>query len=174
LFISKLPFYYVFTLSTQNHPPTCGGMKMFKLNRNEKTNNFIFAAGYLIFFASLYLGLPQTVETWISLIFAYLGATIYGFISKNPIKSYLFGFLVWPSIIVLVSIYSFITSSVTLFQYISANEFIWYLSFSVIGGVPGYFAAQRNSDKLKTAFHILFIVFFITLHFSLSLSMRVW
>ena len=145
-------------------PLFIGVLKMFKLNRTEKTNNILFIAIYLFFIASLLLELPDIIRIYTFLIFLYFGATIYGFISKNPIKSYLFGFLIFSSLLIFEFATSIIHSS--FFQDMAAVEFR-FLLYAVIWGLPGYFAAQRSSDKLKMIFHILFIVLFIVLQFLL-------
>ena len=158
IYIQKSYSYY--------DPLFIGVLKMFKLNRTEKTNNILFIAIYLLFFASLLLEFPDIIRIYIFLLFLYFGPTIYGFISKNPLKSYLFGFLIFPSLL----IFEFVNSALhpSFFQDMAAIEFRFLLLlYAVIWGLPGYFAAQRSSDKLKMIFHILFIVLFIVLQFLL-------
>lgn len=135
----------------------------------KRKNNFLFIIFYTVSCLIMIL-FPESLLMMVTfLIFLHLGATIYGVISKNPVKSYLFGFLIHPVIEIFDSIYSYIVYSTPFFAVLLPQLPIM-LFYSVLWGIPGFFAAQLSSDKSKSVIYILIIVIFILLQFVLTVK----
>ena len=116
---------------------------MFKIN--EKNSNILFLAMYGLFLISILL------SVYFNLIFSILifhfGSAVYGFVSKNPLKSYLFGFFIYLTFIFANIIEPFFLSVDFDFSVLP------YFVYSLFWGLPGYFTAQKNSGK-----YVLFVL----------------
>ena len=141
---------------------------MFNLERNEKVNNILFVAAYLFSIFVLVLFPETSPSIIVFLVFLHLGAAIYGLISKNPLKSYLFGFLIHPVFMILNSIYAFIVYSTPIFSDVTFSSLVQILIYSVIWGFPGFFTAQNRSNKFLFALCLLAAFVFILIQWALT------
>lgn len=106
---------------------------MFSFKNTSKKNQIaLFFALFCIFFISLTLN-EIIIFSLVAIFIFYFGPFIYGFISKNPLKSYLLGFLIYLTwfIIEIFAYYSW----ADLFEF---NIYLKYLLYSVIWGLPDF------------------------------------
>ena len=137
----------------------------FLTENTEKRNNVLFVALYSIFLICCFF--PQYFVTMaIYLVFMAFGAVVYGFISKNPIKSYLFGFLIFPTVFILSIVLSFPSLSTLLLELFSWT-LILYLLYSCVWGVPGYLAALKSPNKFWSIIRALLIILAILIQYIL-------
>jgi len=137
----------------------------FLTENTEKRNNVLFIALYSILIICCFF--PQNFVTMaILLVFMAFGAVVYGFISKNPIKSYLFGFLIFPTVSIISIILSFPSLSTLLLEVFSWNSII-ILLYSCVCGVPGYLAAWKSPNKFWSIIRALLIILAILIQYIL-------
>jgi hypothetical protein len=137
----------------------------FLTENTEKRNNVLFIALYSILIICCFF--PQNFVTMaILLVFMVFGAVVYGFISKNPIKSYLFGFLISPTVLIISIVLSFPSLSTLLLELFSWT-LIFYLLYSCICGVPGYLAALKSPNKFWSIIRVLLIILTILIQYLL-------
>jgi hypothetical protein len=137
---------------------------MFKLN--EKMENALFVFLYVIFICSVFLTSYFSNFVILYMILFYFGAACYGFISKQPIKSYIFGLFLYSVGAIAQSVLNFYLYHSTPSE--SVSSLMLLLIVSIICGVPGYFAAQRSVNKFKSLIFILIVVVFILIQFELT------
>lgn len=137
-------------------------------NQNEKTNNILFISFYAFALAIIFLFTETAAALIIFIIFRYFGAAIYGFISKNPLKSYLFGFLLHPVVEIVDTAQASVFHSAPFFSTLLSMLPLM-LFYSVIWGVSGYFAAKRSSDKFLQVIYVLIVFVFIIIQIALTI-----
>jgi hypothetical protein len=136
---------------------------MFEIN--EKNSNTAFVVLYGLFLVSLLFGIYFDIAFFAILIF-YFGSAGYGFISKTPIKSYLFGFLTY---LTFVSVNIF---EPFFFPFELDSSLLKYLIYALLWGLPGYFTAQKSTIKWKYVVFLLIALILILIE--MLLFMRTW
>ncbi|WNY24167.1 hypothetical protein MmiHf6_14960 [Methanimicrococcus hongohii] len=124
-------------------------------NLNKKNQAALFIALFCIFLISLLLN-EIIVFSLIAIFIFYFGSFIYGFISKNPVKSYLLGLSVYLTWFVF-EIFTYY-SRTDLFEF---DIYLKYLIYSVIWGLPGFLTAQDRSVKWKYSIFIVLALIII-------------
>lgn len=129
---------------------------MFSLRKiNKKDQTVLFFALFCIFLISLILS-EIIVFSLIAVFIFYFGSFIYGFVSKNPLKSYLLGlsvYLTW----FFIEVFTYYLRA-DLFEF---DIYLKYLLYSVIWGLPGFLTAQDRSVKWKYSIFVGFALIII-------------
>ncbi|WNY25374.1 hypothetical protein [Methanolapillus millepedarum] len=145
------------------------------INQSEKRNNILFLLFYAIFFLLIsgidYFGIGIfIVILWILI---YVEPIIYGFISKNAIKSFIFGFLFLPAMEIFDFIYS-LSLDPSLDPSFAGNlSFLWMpktFIISIVWGFAGFFASKRGNDKIQKIIYAACVLVFLLLEFVLTLK----
>ena len=148
---------------------------MLKNQQIEMFNDILFVFLLLLFFV---LGLPihryvgMSVYTYATFFLLFFSGIIYGYISKNPPKSFLIGFLFLPT----VGIFSIIEQLFTAPFLPHIQDFIFAFIVSIFLGLPGYFTAKfaiqintgtKDIDSIKylLLFFFTYIIMIIVLFF---------
>ena len=124
-------------------------MKYFS-NKNTKENIFFFS---FLFFFILFAALYYYKYSFAINIFLFLflfSSLIFGFVSKNPFKSFILGFLFWPLLIPLFAYLETLklTSVFSVGQIDSGTVFL--ILLSVLWGFPGYFVSKAGLSENKS------------------------
>ncbi|MDV0446297.1 hypothetical protein MsAg5_01270 [Methanosarcinaceae archaeon Ag5] len=128
-------------------------------NQNEKLNNILFV---LILGLSIITGVLFTLEStfYSGIVYFLLILTIiptgiiYGFISKNPKKSFALGFL---TVLLCLGIATWRPDIITQIIILTAS-----LCLGILNGLAGYFMAKNDSDSKKNTFYkSLSLMFFL-------------
>ncbi|WNY27591.1 hypothetical protein [Methanolapillus ohkumae] len=138
------------------------------LNQNEKANNILFVLSY-VFLVLLILGIGYFSGIFgvVLFLFMYFAPIVFGFFSKNSIKSFLFGFLLLPA----MEIFDFIISSMIDSNFAGGLDFLFApktLLFSVVWGFSGYFAAKKGNDQVQKLIYAACVFVILLLEFVLT------
>jgi len=125
--------------------------------QNELKNNLLLVILYVAYIFSI-IGVPFFSFLIYKLLY-YFGTATYGFISRNPLKSYLAGFFLYPAgeianILYYHYAYDFVPTW-------SGSYFIRLFVLSVLFGVPGYLMAQPTENKTRFFICVLLAFVFI-------------
>ena len=127
----------------------------YNFQKKEMLNNILFLfflSLFILFNVFLHLNYEASIIELICLIFLFFGGIVYGYISKNPLKSYLIGFLLFP----IMLLFSLIQDSLSFTELLSHlfNIFI-VLVYSSFWGLPGYFMAKESNNKKKRLAYVI-------------------
>ena len=144
------------------------GVKMSGYNRNEKTNNILFAFFFVIFLILLfclhYRIFTSTAEIFL-LLLLFFGGLIYGYISKNPIKSFLLIFSFWFLFFLYLLFGQITQTSVSIFTVSFLKQLVSLFLYPTVWGITGFLMAKESSNKTK---RIIYIILAILICFTLG------
>lgn len=136
-------------------------------NQSENTNNFLFVFVWLLFILSAICMFNGYYVRTTELIFLFLliaGSIIYGFVSKNPVKSFSLGLLIWLSWFFSSIISEVLNSG---FAQISGNilpilgSVLYFVLFGSLNGGIGYFIAADHLDKRRQLLYRILALTFL-------------
>jgi len=128
------------------------------MSQKETLNNVLFFS-FLFIFITINIGIffnyAVSLFENIFLFFLVFAGIIYGFISKNSVKSFLIGFLLWPvflffSFVRDLSAFEFME---LLLSYLPVSIIIFVIS--LLWGLPGFFTAKIFSEDGKRGLHLI-------------------
>ena len=149
--------------------------------QREEANNLLFVGIMALSILALYISvIVENFRIWITLFFLLLllGSIIFGYVSKNPKKSFFLGFLIWACIPLYITVGEIISKRISISDIFVPDELkliiigCTFIAGIISGGV-GYFTASTfvHSDKkwgilyrvLSTVlfFILLFITYFL-------------
>ena len=146
--------------------------------QSEKVNNVLFVGILVLVILILHffiMGSFENFRFWLTLFLSLLlfSSIIFGYVSKNPKKSFLLCFLIWASFplyilyIIVDSIVSNQTSIITGITEAAIPLLVFFIT-GIISGSTGYFVAADHPDKNRRiiyrvlSFVLFLIVFLIT------------
>ncbi|MBZ3935391.1 hypothetical protein [Methanimicrococcus blatticola] len=124
-------------------------------NQSENVNTLLFAFIWIVFILSV-IGIfyGYSVHT-AELIFIFLllaGSIIYGFISKNPVKSFILGLSIWLSWVFISTFPNILESGYgSIFENPLSflGGMLYFAALGSLNGGIGYFIAATHSDKRR-------------------------
>ncbi|WNY24162.1 hypothetical protein MmiHf6_14910 [Methanimicrococcus hongohii] len=123
--------------------------------QSEEVNTCLAFAVWIVFILSLFCLYSDIRIPYAEMIFIFLliaGSIFYGFISKNPVKSFILGTLIWFSMFLFMLLYEIIETNS--FPFLDnplgiVSGIFTYLALGILNGGIGYFIAVQNSDQRK-------------------------
>jgi len=146
--------------------------------QSEKANTVLFSLFLMLLILSLLFidGVirPYAEPFFLGLLF--FGSIVYGFVSKNPKKSFLLGVLIWASLPIAVIISESVKNQYSIFDWFILSEvtilFLILFIIGIISGSSGYLIATENQNfKIKILYWGLALIlwlFTFFLYFELS------
>jgi len=135
--------------------------------QSEKSNNILFAgimALSILILCLSYVG--ENFKAWMTILFLLLlfSSVIYGFVSKNPEKAFLLGFLIWALIPVYAAVVGIIDG---LFVMSLAVVIIcWAFICGILSGSIGYLTTVAHLDKkCRIGYLVLSVILFFILFY---------
>lgn len=149
-------------------------MKYFS-KKETKENILFFSLLFLVILFNIYH--YRDNSSLINAIFLFLfcfSGLIYGFFSQNPLKSFIFGFLFWPLLIICFSL----LENYTFTSFYTNSRFdigtLYLVLISIWWGLPGYFMSKarmienKNKKVIYSFFAIAFCLIGTTAFFIVS------
>ena len=139
--------------------------------QSEKINNIVFFGIMALSVLVLYISsLLENFRFWLTLFFLILllSGIIFGFVSQNPKKSFLLGFLIWACIPLYLIIGKILSNPLSISDVFDMIPIISGCTFitGIISGSVGYFAAAEfvhPDKKWKIVYRIISTVLFLVL-----------
>jgi len=144
--------------------------------QSEKVNNILFIGIIALSILALFIStVVENFRIWITLFFLFLlfSGIIFGFVSKNPKKAFLLGFLIWACIPLYIIVGEIASKRISISDLFVPDELILIIIIctfiaGIISGGVGYFTASEfvHSDKKwRILYRILSTVLFFILIF---------